>query len=376
MGIGGDREVTILGVGMHPFAKDSGKSYQELGGVAIANALEESGVPFKDVEAAYVGHCYGPLGTGMRVVQEFGWTGIPIVNIEVACTSATQAVFRAAYEISTGLYDVVLAVGVDKLPRGLLGGLSETGSWESVMGLVVMPAMYALGIRKHMEDYGTTFEQLCKISVKEHKYGALSQYALYQREMTLEEVKAGRMIAYPINLLMCSPNCDGATAALLCTKEKARQYTSRPPITIAGWSLGSPQYTQAGDEDSGLKTMARKAFEMAGLGPDDVDVMQVHDAFSPAEITIPESLGFIPAGEGGRWIDEGRTEITGELPVNTDGGLVAFGHPVGATGIRQIAELIWQMKGQAGPRQVEGPPRVAFQQNSGIGGNAVGIYTR
>ena len=376
MGIGGDREVTILGVGMHPFAKDSGKSYQELGGVAIANALEESGVPFKDVEAAYVGHCYGPLGTGMRVVQEFGWTGIPIVNVEVACTSATQAVFRAAYEISTGLYDVVLAVGVDKLPRGLLGGLSETGSWESVMGLVVMPAMYALGIRKHMEDYGTTFEQLCKISVKEHKYGALSQYALYQKEMTLEEVKAGRMIAYPINLLMCSPNCDGATAALLCTKEKARQYTSTPPITIAGWSLGSPQYTQAGDEESGLKTMARKAFEMAGLGPADVDVMQVHDAFSPAEITIPESLGFIPTGEGGRWIDEGRTEITGELPVNTDGGLVAFGHPVGATGIRQIAELIWQMKGQAGPRQVEGPPKVAFQQNSGIGGNAVGIYTR
>lgn len=376
MGIGGDREVTILGVGMHPFAKDSGKSYQELGGVAIANALDESGVPFKDVEAAYVGHCYGPLGTGMRVVQEFGWTGIPIVNIEVACTSATQAVFRAAYEISTGLYDVVLAVGVDKLPRGLLGGLSETGSWESVMGLVVMPAMYALGIRRHMEDYGTTFEQLCKISVKEHKYGALSQYALYRKEMTLEEVKAGRMIAYPINLFMCSPNCDGATAAVLCTKEKARQYTSRPPITIAGWSLGSPQYTQAGDEESGLKTMARKAFEMAGLGPADVDVMQVHDAFSPAEITVPESLGFIPAGEGGRWIDEGRTDITGQLPVNTDGGLVAFGHPVGATGIRQIAELIWQMKGQAGPRQVQGPPRVAFQQNSGIGGNAVGIYTR
>ena len=376
MGKGGDREVVILGVGMHPFVKDSGKSYPQLGQVAISAALEESGVPFKDVEAAYVGHCYGPLGTGMRVVQEFGWTGIPIVNMEVACTSATQAVFRAAYEISTGLYDVVLTVGVDKLPRGLLGGASEAGSWDAVMGLVVMPAMYALGIRGHMEEYGTTYEQLCKISVKEHKNGALNPYALYQREMTLEEVKAGRMIAFPINLFMCSPNCDGATAAVLCTKEKARQYTRETPITIAGWAIGSPSYTRAGDEEGGLKGLGKQAFERAGLGPENVDVMQVHDAFSPAEITIPESLGFIPVGEGGRWIDEGRTEIGGELPINTDGGLVSFGHPVGATGIRQIAELIWQMKGQAGPRQVEGPPKVGFQQNSGLGGNAIGIYTR
>lgn len=376
MGAGGDREVVILGAGMHPFVKDSGKSYPELGRVAIANALEESGVPFKDVEAAYVGHCYGPLGTGMRVVQEFGWTGIPIVNMEVACTSATQAVFRAAYEISTGLYDVVLAVGVDKVLRGLLGGITEAGSWDAVMGLVVMPAMYALGIRGHMEKYGTTFDQLCKISVKEHKNGALNQYALYHKAMTLEEVKAGRMIAYPINLFMCSPNCDGATAAVLCTREKAKQYTSKPPITIAGWAIGSPSYTRAGDEEGGLKGLAKKAFNMAGLGPEDVDVLQVHDAFSPAEITIPESLGFIPEGEGGRWIDEGRTEINGELPINTDGGLVSFGHPVGATGIRQISELIWQMKGEAGPRQVSGPPKVAFQQNSGIGGNAIGIYTR
>ncbi len=376
MGIGGDREVVILGVGMHRFVKDSGKTFQDLGRVAIANALEESEVPFKDIEAAYVGRVYAPPGTGMRVVQEFGWTGIPIVNLEVACTSATQAVFRAAYEVSTGLYDVVLAVGIDKLPRGLLGGATEAGSWDEIMGLVVMPAMYALGIRKHMEEYGTTFEQLSRISVKEHKYGALNPYALYQKEMTLEEVKAGRMIAYPINLFMCSPNCDGATAAVLCTKEKARRYTSNPVITIAGWALASPKYTPAGEEEAGLKEMARKAFERAGLGPEDIDVMQVHDAFSPAEITIPEELGFIPVGEGGRWVDEGRTEITGELPINTDGGLVACGHPVGATGIRQIAELIWQLKGEAGPRQVEGPPKVALQQNSGLGGYAIGIYTR
>jgi len=376
MGIGGDREVVILGVGLHRFVKDSGKSYAELGRVAIKEALENTGVPFKDIEAAYVGHAYGPSGTGMRVVQEFGWTGIPIVNMEVACTSATQAVFRGAYEISTGLYDVVLAVGVEKVGRGLLTGVTEAGSWEQYMGLMVMPAIYALGIRKHMEKYGTTFEQLCKISAKEHNYGALDPYALYQKAMTVEEVKAGRMIAYPINLFMCSPNCDGATAAILCTRDKAKQYTSKPPVTIAGWAIGSPKYTPAGEEEGGLRELARQAFERADLGPGDVDVMQVHNAFSPAEITLPESMGFIPEGEGGRWIDEGRTEIDGQLPINTDGGLVAFGHPVGASGIRQIAELIWQLKGEAGARQVEGPPRVALQQNSGIGGNVVGIYTR
>jgi acetyl-CoA acetyltransferase len=373
----GDREVVILGVGLHPFVKESGKIYEELGRTAINTALKESGVPFKDIEAAYVGHITGPPGTGLRVVGEFGMTGIPIVNMEVACTSATQAVVRAAYEIATGLYDVVLAVGVDKLGRGLLSGGADPGSWDEVMGLRVMPAAYALSTRKHMEKYGTTFDQICKISVKEHKNGSLAPHALYQKEMTLDEVKAGRVIAFPINLFMCSPNCDGATAAVLCAKSKAKKYTSATPITIAGWSLGSPKYVPPDEEEeSGLTQMAKEAFERAGIGPEDVGVMQVHNAFSPAEITIPESLGFIPEGEGGRWIDEGRTEITGELPINTDGGLVSCGHPVGATGIRQITELVWQLRGEAGKRQVKGPPKVGFQQNSGVGGNAITILKR
>jgi len=369
------REVVILGVGLHPFGRFPEKTIEELGRQAIANALEEAGVPFRDIEVAYVGHCYQPMGTGERVVTEFGQTGIPVINTEVACTSSTQGLVRAAWEIATGLYDVALAVGVEKMERGLLGGTTAPGSYEEVMGLLVMPALYAMMARKHMKQYGTTMEQLAMCSVKEHKNRALNPYAQYQKACTLEEVLNSRMIADPITLLMCSPTSDGASAAVICAKKKAKRYASKKPITITGWALGTSKYTrEAGEEFGGLEELANKVYEKAGVGPEDIDVCQVHDAFSPGEIFIPESLGLIPKGEGGWWVEQGKTEINGQLPINTDGGLVSRGHPVGATGLAQVAELVWQLRGEAGPRQVPNNPKVALQHNVGLGGTVLALY--
>lgn len=370
------REVAILGVGLHPFGRHPEKTFEELGREAISSALDESGVPFRDVEAAYVGHLYAPCGTGARVVTQFGLTGIPIVNMEVACTSSTQGLVRGAWEIASGLYDVVLVVGIEKMQRGLLSGISEPGSYEEVMGMVVMPAVYAMIIRKHMHDYGTALEQIALCSVKEHKNGALNPYAQYQQPCTVEEVLNSRMIADPITLLMCSPTSDGASAAVLCAKEKAKKYASKRPITIAGWALTSGTSTGDMAEFVDVEELSNKVYEKAGIGPEDVDVAQVHDAFSPGEIFLPESLGLIPVGEGGRWVEEGRTDIGGQIPINTDGGLISRGHPVGATGLAQVAELVWQLRGEAGPRQVPNNPKVALQHNAGMGGVAVCVYKR
>jgi acetyl-CoA acetyltransferase len=370
------REVVVIGVGMHKFGRFPDKRVKDLGRKAVESALDDAGVPFKDIQAAYVGHVYQPMGTGADVVTQFGQTGIPVSNMEVACTSSTQGLIRAYWEIASGLYDVVLAVGVEKMQRGLLAGTSAAGSYEEVMGLKVMPAVYAMRTKRHMHDYGTTLRQVALCSVKEHKNGCLNPYAQYQTPCTVEEVTASKMIADPITLFMCSPTSDGASAAVLCSRDMARKYTSKTPVTIASWAFASDLYTrQEGESEfAGVEILAERAYEMAGIGPEDVDVAQVHDAFSPGEIFLPEALGLIPKGEGGPWVEEGRTDIEGDLPINTDGGLVSRGHPVGATGLAQVAELVWQLRGEAGPRQVPGSPKVALQHNSGIGGVCVNLF--
>ena len=371
------REVVILGVGLHPFGRFPEKSIEDLGRTAVANALEEANVPFKDIQAAYVGHVYQAMGTGHKVVTEFGMTGIPIINQEVACTSSTQGLMRAAYEIASGLYDVVLAVGVEKMQRGLLAGTTQAGSFEEVMGFAVMPATYAMKSRKHMQLYGTTMEQLAICSVKEHKNGVLNPNAQYRKECTVEEVLNSRMIADPITLLMCSPTSDGASAAVICAKDKAAKYVSKRPITIAGCSASSGKYHKGEDSEfSAMADVGDLAYEKAGIGPQEVDVAQIHDAFSPAEIFTPEALGFVPEGEGGPWIERGEMDIGGKIPINTDGGLVSRGHPVGATGLAQIAEIVCQLRGEAGARQVPNDPKVGLCHNAGIGGMMVTILKR
>lgn len=373
------REVVVLGAGLHRFGRFPDKSLQELGREAIKNALDDSTVPFADIEVAYVGRVLAGMGAGLNVVSEMGRTGIPVINLEMACASSTSA-FREAYlAIANGVYDTALVVGFEKMQRGMLQ-ISEQRSYQTVMGLAVMPAAYALQAQRYMADYGATPEMFAQVSVKSHRNGAMNPYAQYQKAVTLEEVMSSRMIADPITLLQCSPTTDGASAVVLAAKDKAAQYTARRSMTVAGWATGSGKYRKNeegdGEVDTGeVERLARIAYERAGIGPEDVDVVQVHDAFSPGEVFTIEGLGLVPKGEGARAVWEGRTEITGDIPVNTDGGLISRGHPIGATGAAMVAEIFRQLTGEAGPRQVkDGKARTGLIHNAGIGGINILVF--
>lgn len=377
------REVVVLGAGLHPFGRFPEKSVPAMGRVAIKAALDDAGVPFKDIEVAYVGRVLAGMGAGLSVVSELGQTGIPVVNIEMACASSTSA-FREAYlSVANGVYDTALVVGFEKMQRGLLQ-ISEQRSFGTVMGLSVMPASYALQAQRYMADYGATPEMFAQVSVKAHRNGALNPNAQYQTVVTLEEVMASRLIADPITLLQCSPTTDGASAVVICARERAARYTARRSVTVAGWATGSGRYQPKSTEESDgevntgeVARLARIAYERAGIGPQDVDVIQVHDAFTPGEIFTIEGLGLVPEGEGARAVWEGRTEITGDIPVNTDGGLLSRGHPIGATGAAMVTEIFRQLTGEAGPRQVkDGDARVGLIQNAGIGGMNVLVFKR
>jgi acetyl-CoA C-acetyltransferase len=276
------------------------------------------------------------------------------------------------------MYDMALVAGVEMLPRGL-APVGDFDTYQQLMGMGVPPVWYALQEKRYLHEYGATPEQIAKVAVIAHRNGALNPRAHHQNPVTLEEVMNSRMICDPIRLLECAPTSSGASAAVICTKEKARKYTNKPLITIAACACSSPKYVAGG---RGIYTWegmvainSKNAYETAGIGPEDIDVTQVHDAFAYGLIGQVEALGYCPKGEGARFVWEGKTEISGEKPVNTDGGLNSRGHPLGATGIAAMAELVWQLRGEAGPRQVANA-KVALQSTTGLGGNIVHIYKR
>lgn len=376
------RDVLVLGAGLHRFGRFPDKSLQDLGREAIENALADAEVPFTDIEVAYVGRVLAGMGAGLNVVSEMGRTGIPVINIEMACASSTSA-FREAYlAIASGIYDTALVVGFEKMQRGLIQ-ISDQKSYQTVMGLAVMPAAYALQAQRYMADHEATPEMFAQVSVKSHRNGAANPYAQYQSAVTLEEVMSSRMIADPVTLLQCSPTTDGAAAVVLCAASKAARYSAKRSMRVAGWATGSGRYQPQGEGDEGeadtgeIGRLAGLAFERAGVGPKDVDVTQVHDAFAPGEIFSIEGLGLVPVGDGARAVWEGRTEVTGDIPVNTDGGLLSRGHPIGATGCAMVAEVFRQLTGEAGPRQVKnGDAKVGLIQNAGIGGMNILVFER
>jgi len=377
------REVCIVGVGLHKFGRWPDKRVEDTGREAILAALEDAGADFRDMQAGFCGRVFNPEGTGQRVFGEIGESGILIDNVEKACASSSTAVRIATWAIGAGLYDVCLCVGVEKMQRGLVGaipeGMESRASYAQLMGLGIMPAQYALGARRHMKEYGTTPEMFAQVAVKNHQNSTMNPYAQYQTAFTLEEVLNVRMIADPLTLYQCSPTTDGASAAVVCAKEVAHRFQDKP-ITIAGWASGTPEYQSVGiggDVSEGMVArLADECYERAGVGPQDVDVAQVHDAFSSGEILAIEECGFCPTGEGGRFIWEGKADIGGQLPVNTDGGLESRGHPQGATGIAQLTEIVRQLRGEAGPRQVPGNPKVGLTHNVGVGGCQMFILTR
>ncbi|MFP4573313.1 MAG: thiolase family protein [Desulfobacterales bacterium] len=358
------REVVIAGVGMHKCGRYPDKPATDLAWTAAVNAIDDAGVAWKDVEIAYASHVRQGVSVGEAICEKIGLTGIPIMNLENACASGSTAIREAFYAVGHGLYDVAIVIGVEKLGRGVLGGAGEEGSLERELGLNVMPALYALKANKHMHEYGTTREQMAKISVKNHKNGCLNPNAHYQKEFTVEEVLSSRMICDPITLLQCCPTSDGAAAAVICAKNVVDRYTSKPKVFIAGSGLLTEKY--GSDLDLAART-SMVAYEEAGMGPEDIDFAEVHDAFTIGEILHYESLGFCAPGEGGLMVDQGRTELGGDLPVNPSGGLQSKGHPLGMTGIGQLCEVVWQLRGEAGKRQIDSPG-AGLTHTQGAGG--------
>lgn len=371
-----DKEVVILGVGLHPFGRQLGKSPEELMRVAGMNALKDAGVSFKDINAGFCAHCNLPIGTGMIGFAELGMTGIPVTNVEVACASGTRGVMLAADAILAGSIDMALVIGVEKMPAGMVpltGDISDM-PYEFLIGLMPMPGAYAMMAQRHMHLYGTKSEHFAKGASKNHKNATLNPNAAFKKEISVEEVLNSRLIADPITLYMSSANADGASAVVVCSKEKAKQYTTNP-IYLSGWAGGTPIFREDDPTmaEGPAEALAEKCYSMSGLSPKDVNVVQLHDAFSPAEIWLIEEMGLVPVGEAGPFVYEGNTEIGGKLPVNTDGGLVGRWHPLGATGGAMITELSYQLRGLAGPRQVK-DPKVAMLENSGLGGMNMMVF--
>ncbi len=377
----------VAGVGMTPFGKHMDMGLKAIGAEAVKAALADAGIGQDDLEAAWVGNAAAGLVTGQEsirgqvILRSIGLGKIPVVNVENACASASTALNQAAAMVTAGMYDIVLALGVEKLyhadkkksfgafsgavdveamaviMKGLQEGAAKGGAKSASSGAGEKRSMfmdiYAAMARGHMEQYGTTAEQFAMVSAKNSFHGSMNPRAQFREAMTVEEVLAAPMIAEPLTRPMCSPIGDGAAAVVLVSEKKAREMGIKKPVTVvssvlmSGWDHGL-------EDEGSAEVCARDAYEEAGIGPDDLSVVECHDASAPAEVAATESLGLCAKGEGGRLVEEGATRLGGRIPVNTSGGLLRKGHPVGATGIAQIVELTEQIQGRSGKRQVEG----------------------
>jgi len=364
------RDVFIGGVGMTIFGKHPDRSLRDLGREACLNTIRESGINPKEIEAGYCGNALAPVlqgetGVGQNVFWEIGINSVPIVNVENACASGSTALREGWMAVAGGFYNMVIVVGVEKvvMPKGTMLNVGAA-ELETRLG-DVFPGYFALVAQKHMERYGTTREQLAQVSVKNHLSGILNPYAQFRKKFSLDEVLNSPMIADPLTLYSCCPNSDGAAAVILCSKEKARNLDISPvKITASVLTTGTYENRQDITCWEVEKQAAKEAYNMASLAPEDLDVVEVHDAFTICEIVHYEDLGLCPPGEGGRLLDEGATELGGRIPVNPSGGLLSKGHPVGASGVGQVVEIAWHLRGQAGERQVENA-RVGLAQIMG-----------
>jgi benzoylsuccinyl-CoA thiolase BbsB subunit len=350
------REVAIIGVGSSVFGKFPEKTLDELGREAAQAALKDGGVEPKDIQFGYCANLYGGMVIGQAILREVGITDIELTNIENACAGGATTFRKAWWDIASGLYDIGIVIGVESMTTSPIAGKlipPAKGDISGELGMN-MVARFALCQRRYMDVYGVSLEQIAKVSVKNHHNGCLNPYSQYKKELTIEEIINSRPICEPITLLQCCPATDGAAAAVLTSLDLAKKYTSQPVI-IAVSVLKSGDYSYRW-QDITFSDMTYKctgeAYEMAGLGPEDVNVCELHDAFAVNELLHYVELGFCRRGEEVRLLEDGVTEIGGKLPVNASGGLLSKGHPISASGVAQIAELVWQLRGQAGQRQV------------------------
>ena len=376
------REVAIAGIGLVKFGRYDGqkgrpyKEIYELGTEAITRALKYADMDFKDIQVAYGASMFGGLAVPNQCTSRLGMSGLPITSLEGACSSSQQGMRQAYLDIANGLYDVGLAFGTEKIPPGLIAD-TLAPVWMLMMGFN-LPSAYALNTRSYMEETGTTEEDFARVSVMERRNAIMNPNAFWYQapEITVEEVLESREIATPIRFLMACANADGAAAAIVCSKDKLKSKSKAVTIAASAHATAMHGYDYIGFpmakklNPNPTELACKEVWEMSGYGPEDMDVIQLYEAMSPGFLWDAEDCGFCKPGEAGKLLKEGYFEIGGKMPANTDGGLMGRGHPTGATGIAQIAELFFQLREEAGPRQVAGA-KIAFNHCSGGGPNAV-----
>ncbi len=382
------RDVAVIGIGLTKFGELWDKSFRNLISEAGSKAIIDSGISGSEIDALYV----GSMSAGRFVGQEhvgalvadsagFAHMHIPSIRVESACASGGLAIRQGYFSVASGMNDIVVVGGVEKMTDVvgteatdiLATGLDQ--EWEAFFG-ATFSGIYAMIATRHMHDYKTTREQLAQVAVKNHENGALNPYSQFKRPITLDNVLKAPIAAYPLGMLDCSPVSDGAAAVVLCAAEKAKNYSEKP-IKIIGSGQASDTLSLHGRDNictfESTVYASKMAYEQAKITPDDIDVAEVHDCFTIAEILAIEDLGFVKKGEGGKAIDEKITTLDGKIPVNTSGGLKAKGHPVGATGVSQIAEIVLQLRGEADKRQLK-DAKIGLAHNVGAGGASCVVH--
>jgi acetyl-CoA C-acetyltransferase len=372
-------DVAIVGVGLHPFGRFPGVPALEMGARAVRAALADAGMEWSEVQVAFGGSFEVDMPDA--VVSLLGLTGIPFTDVYNGCATAASALDLAANMIRLGAYDVALAVGMDKHPAGAFTADPEEygcPAWYGTVGHFITTKFFGMKINRYMHEHGISTQTLARVAAKNYRNGGLNENAFRRKPLSEEEILASPMLNYPLTQYMfCSPD-EGAAAVLLCRAELASKYGA-PPVYLrasevrtrrfGAFEVHSPSLPLE-TTDGPTVHASRAAFETAGLGPEDVDVVQLQDTDAGAEVIHLAENGFCADGEQEQLIAEGATEISGRVPVNTDGGLIANGEPIGASGLRQIHELVVQLRGSAGDRQVAGSPKVGYAQLYGAPGTA------
>ncbi|GAY18266.1 lipid-transfer protein [Mycobacterium sp. shizuoka-1] len=383
--------VFVIGVGMTKFEKPGrreGWDYPDMAQESGTKALEDAGIDYRQLEQAYVGYVYGESTSGQRALYELGMTGIPVVNVNNNCSTGSTALYLAAQAIRGGLADCTLALGFEKMQPGSLGSTFNDRAQPmenhflalaEISEVLFPPAPWMFGAagREHMKEHGSTAEHFAKIGYKNHRHSVNNPYAQFQEEYSLEDILAAPMIYDPLTKLQCSPTSDGSGAAILASEAFVERHgLADQAVEIVGQAM-TTDFTNS--FDGTCKALighhmnveaARRVYDQSGLGPDDFQVIELHDCFSANELLLYEALGLCGEGEAHKLVDAGDTTYGGRWVVNPSGGLISKGHPLGATGLAQCAELTWQLRGTADKRQVSGVT-AALQHNIGLGGAAV-----
>ena len=373
------KQVAVTGVGMHPFGRFDGVSTTDMGVAAVRSALAEAGVGKGGFQAAFCGTAYGGVATGHKVLSRLGMTGMPIVDVEAGCASGGAAMMLAAAAIRAGQYDTVLVFGTEKMPKGIIRS-SFFEPWQEEAGLAATPAFFGLRAQRLCANSGVTKEHLARVVVKNRRHGEENPDAMFQRETSVDEVLASRLVCEPLHLhMLCSPN-EGAAAVVL-RRSDLPSPAGAGAVTLAAAVLRSHVPGAVLSESTPLSGLtddsipapttlaARDVFEQSGVGPEDLDVVECQDTDAARELLSYEELGLCEPGGSAELLDSGATELGGRLPVNPSGGLLSKGEPLGASALGQVVELVRQLRSACGPRQVDGA-RTALSHTVGRGANA------